>query len=163
MDNKKKTLLIGEALNVNIKDNIEGHSLSEVMSMAGALPFINPNAEWGNIPFPIDATRRGEGRRLDRGIHIASGDIPIRNEYPKINRNDKCPCGSSKKFKHCCEDKYVLYEGDGSRSPRYWSKVVGFADLAIATIFTEKDTHLYALPIKDRKNEKFVPLWFAKK
>ena len=23
-------------------------------------------------------------------------------EYPKVNRNDKCPCGSNKKYKNCC-------------------------------------------------------------
>ena len=23
-------------------------------------------------------------------------------EYPKVNRNDKCPCGSGKKYKNCC-------------------------------------------------------------
>ena len=38
----------------------------------------------------------------------ASGDTrtrqpmaPIRNEGPKIGRNDPCPCGSGKKFKNC--------------------------------------------------------------
>jgi uncharacterized protein len=25
-----------------------------------------------------------------------------RREYPKIGRNDPCPCGSGKKYKHCC-------------------------------------------------------------
>jgi tetratricopeptide (TPR) repeat protein len=24
---------------------------------------------------------------------------------PKIGRNDPCPCGSGKKYKHCCQDK----------------------------------------------------------
>ena len=27
---------------------------------------------------------------------------PIRNESPKIGRNDPCPCGSGKKYKQCC-------------------------------------------------------------
>ena len=27
---------------------------------------------------------------------------PIRNDEPKIGRNDPCPCGSGKKFKQCC-------------------------------------------------------------
>lgn len=26
---------------------------------------------------------------------------PIVNQYPKIGRNDPCPCGSGHKFKHC--------------------------------------------------------------
>ena len=32
-------------------------------------------------------------------------------EYPKISRNDLCPCGSGKKYKNCCLDsgKYEKY------------------------------------------------------
>ena len=26
----------------------------------------------------------------------------VRNEGPKIGRNDPCPCGSGKKYKKCC-------------------------------------------------------------
>ncbi len=26
----------------------------------------------------------------------------VRNETPKVGRNDPCPCGSGKKYKHCC-------------------------------------------------------------
>ncbi|MGC4007286.1 MAG: SEC-C metal-binding domain-containing protein [Pirellulales bacterium] len=25
----------------------------------------------------------------------------MRNNAPKVGRNDPCPCGSGKKFKHC--------------------------------------------------------------
>lgn len=28
--------------------------------------------------------------------------INLRRVYPKIGRNEQCPCGSGKKFKHCC-------------------------------------------------------------
>lgn len=27
---------------------------------------------------------------------------PVRRETPKVGRNDPCPCGSGKKYKHCC-------------------------------------------------------------
>jgi len=27
---------------------------------------------------------------------------PIRNRQTRVGRNDPCPCGSGKKFKHCC-------------------------------------------------------------
>jgi preprotein translocase subunit SecA len=27
--------------------------------------------------------------------------ITIRRETPKVGRNDPCPCGSGKKYKHC--------------------------------------------------------------
>lgn len=33
------------------------------------------------------------------------GSITIRNEQPKVGRNDPCPCGSGRKFKKCCGQK----------------------------------------------------------
>lgn len=26
---------------------------------------------------------------------------PMRRAYPKVGRNEPCPCGSGKKYKHC--------------------------------------------------------------
>lgn len=26
----------------------------------------------------------------------------VRRDHPKVGRNDLCPCGSGKKYKHCC-------------------------------------------------------------
>jgi len=28
--------------------------------------------------------------------------LPIERAFPKVGRNKKCPCGSDRKFKHCC-------------------------------------------------------------
>jgi uncharacterized protein len=34
---------------------------------------------------------------------LSTGDnIPYRRIAPKVGRNELCPCGSGKKFKHCC-------------------------------------------------------------
>lgn len=33
---------------------------------------------------------------------------PLVRKYPKYQRNDPCPCGSGKKFKHCCEKAYQV-------------------------------------------------------
>lgn len=30
--------------------------------------------------------------------------LPLRQDAPKVGRNDPCPCGSGKKFKRCCGD-----------------------------------------------------------
>jgi SEC-C motif-containing protein len=30
------------------------------------------------------------------------GPAPVRSSQAKVGRNDPCPCGSGKKFKHCC-------------------------------------------------------------
>ena len=41
---------------------------------------------------------------VDNGQKIANPDVDrtIRNEEPKVGRNDPCPCGSGKKYKNCC-------------------------------------------------------------
>jgi hypothetical protein len=41
--------------------------------------------------------------RLDD--HYARPTLPIRNDQPKVGRNDPCPCGSGKKYKKCCLGK----------------------------------------------------------
>ncbi|MFP6983812.1 UPF0149 family protein, partial [Xanthomonas hortorum pv. gardneri] len=28
--------------------------------------------------------------------------VPLRRQGPKVGRNDQCPCGSGRKYKHCC-------------------------------------------------------------
>ena len=40
---------------------------------------------------------------VDGGSKIGTDvDRTIRNEGPKVGRNDPCPCGSGKKYKNCC-------------------------------------------------------------
>jgi SEC-C motif domain protein len=33
---------------------------------------------------------------------LREGPPPVRSTAPKVGRNDPCPCGSGKKYKHCC-------------------------------------------------------------
>ena len=33
---------------------------------------------------------------------LREGPAPVRLAQPKPGRNDPCPCGSGKKYKHCC-------------------------------------------------------------
>jgi SEC-C motif-containing protein len=33
---------------------------------------------------------------------VREGPAPIKATHPKPGRNDPCPCGSGKKYKHCC-------------------------------------------------------------
>lgn len=40
---------------------------------------------------------------VDGGSKIGTDiDRTVRNEGPKVGRNDSCPCGSGKKYKNCC-------------------------------------------------------------
>jgi len=49
---------------------------------------------------------RSRFRRQDGRWYFVSGakvgNATVRNEGPKVGRNDPCPCGSGKKFKKCC-------------------------------------------------------------
>ena len=33
---------------------------------------------------------------------VRLGPAPVKSAGPKVGRNDPCPCGSGKKYKHCC-------------------------------------------------------------
>ena len=37
----------------------------------------------------------------DADAEVAPGQQPIERQYAKVGRNDLCPCGSGKKYKHC--------------------------------------------------------------
>ena len=41
---------------------------------------------------------------VDNGERMKESDVDktVRNEGPKVGRNDPCPCGSGKKYKNCC-------------------------------------------------------------
>ena len=36
-------------------------------------------------------------------------NAPVRRASPKVGRNDPCPCGSGRKFKHCCGGPQTLH------------------------------------------------------
>ena len=44
--------------------------------------------------------RHLEPVRRQRSTMPAS--LPVRRRAPKVGRNDPCPCGSGRKYKHCC-------------------------------------------------------------
>ena len=43
----------------------------------------------------------------------------------KVGRNDRCPCGSGKKYKNCCADKAA-----SKMSPASWAAVVAIVAAA---------------------------------
>ncbi len=50
------------------------------------------------------------GQQQQSAIDNMQGDRkaePIRNNSPRVGRNDPCPCGSGKKYKNCCMRKGV--------------------------------------------------------
>jgi tetratricopeptide (TPR) repeat protein len=45
-----------------------------------------------------------------------SGQVAAENLTTKVGRNDPCPCGSGRKYKHCCQDKPPATFSDGASS-----------------------------------------------
>lgn len=55
----------------------------------------------------LDQTHHETGnfRRQDGSWVYVDGKVhnkPVVRSQPKVGRNDPCPCGSGKKYKHCC-------------------------------------------------------------
>ena len=46
------------------------------------------------------AARTALGRRA-AAVQNATGAVPAQRSMPKVGRNEPCPCGSGKKYKHC--------------------------------------------------------------
>ena len=73
-----------------------------------------PDDDEGTVEFVAHYSARGKHfshherslfRRIDGAWRFVDGRIvheTYRRETPKIGRNDPCPCGSGKKYKHCC-------------------------------------------------------------
>ncbi|MGH8182860.1 MAG: SEC-C metal-binding domain-containing protein, partial [Rhodanobacteraceae bacterium] len=57
---------------------------------AGALPGAQPQR-----------VRASESAMADAGATAVATASPVVRSGPKIGRNDPCPCGSGKKYKHC--------------------------------------------------------------
>ncbi|MBK1734347.1 preprotein translocase subunit SecA [Halorhodospira abdelmalekii] len=47
-------------------------------------------------------TQPGSGRSAAGDERSARGGDPVTRQGPKVGRNQPCPCGSGKKYKHCC-------------------------------------------------------------
>jgi preprotein translocase subunit SecA len=54
-------------------------------------------------PQPVGAPRSEARAGAEAGLEAALGAkaTPVRRDIPKVGRNEPCPCGSGKKYKHC--------------------------------------------------------------
>lgn len=53
-----------------------------------------------------------KNERMVIGMKRGKNAVTLKRAYPKVGRNDACPCGSGKKYKNChmreVERKYVV-------------------------------------------------------
>jgi preprotein translocase subunit SecA len=64
---------------------------------AEAQPLLAAATAAPDAPPPPDAVAGG-APSAGPGVELAA---PFVRELPKVGRNEPCPCGSGKKFKHC--------------------------------------------------------------
>jgi len=71
------------------------------ISASGNVLRLKRKVDFGEEGLPVE-----ELGNLHDALQAGSPDSPLPNEKKcKIGRNEPCPCGSGKKFKHCCGNK----------------------------------------------------------
>ncbi len=91
-------------------ENAEWHGLEIIKIEDGG-----PEDNEGDVEFRASYTHKGERETHHELAHFSKEEDawyyvegePVKpatfvREGPKIGRNDPCPCGSGKKYKHCC-------------------------------------------------------------
>ena len=76
---------------------------------AGAKPdtaFVDFSAYYQDDGTEQVVHEKSEFRRIDGAWFysrsVRNGPAPVKSAQAKVGRNDPCPCGSGKKYKHCC-------------------------------------------------------------
>ena len=90
---------IDEALQ-ETKDHLEekyGAPLAE--AKARQLNFQHEDA--GGYGADEEAAQAQAAAAAAQGGYVQSAPQTVHREGPKVGRNDPCPCGSGKKYKHC--------------------------------------------------------------
>lgn len=101
---------------VLLDDEDHGGALVPILALAHEH---HPDPEMRSYKEPISAEKREQliaGAaagvmeiyhyfEAERLLHASgrAAATTFRRDAPKVGRNDRCPCGSGKKFKHCCE------------------------------------------------------------
>lgn len=108
--NTQKVAIIGGEVNSRIAELIAEHPDVEVVNLEdfdeslirpSTYPFLN------HIDMPLTANDYEDFKYSHLTTKQRNAVIkPVRNSEtsPKISRNEPCPCGSGKKYKHCCAD-----------------------------------------------------------
>ncbi|MEY4082750.1 MAG: preprotein translocase subunit SecA [Pseudomonadota bacterium] len=109
---KREAFNLFEALLERVRDEVIGVLMSvEVASeeeMARAAEEAQAKAAAGprdlaftHADFQEQDLGAEEGQPAQEDASVAASGQPVRREFPKVGRNDPCPCGSGKKFKAC--------------------------------------------------------------
>jgi len=50
----------------------------------------------------VKITHEGTENQTTNSSKQSTQNVTVKNDEPKVGRNDPCPCGSGKKYKQCC-------------------------------------------------------------
>ena len=78
----------------NFLRNVPQQTIHQSTSAFGGARRRRPARSGGQSPAPPATWSARPPRRSEKARPVRSG--------PKVGRNDPCPCGSGKKYKHCC-------------------------------------------------------------
>jgi len=67
---------------------------------------------WANEDAQAQARENRDEERFEEEKLLPPA-VPYTRDAPRIGRNDPCPCGSGRKYKHCCLNKLAPAEPDG--------------------------------------------------
>jgi hypothetical protein len=98
------------------------------------------------------AAAQPPGRPFPGGLEMGSPALPVRREA-KIRRNDPCPCGSGKKYKHCCMGKAQAVSNLPSAEPQPQTTESPQPHLALANdpVLRSQIEHLVAAIVLGRQ------------
>lgn len=108
-------------------------------------------------------------RKQELNTDIKTSSSANNSSY-KVSRNDRCPCGSGKKFKKCCLNKkeeadvYQLKISIKGAKPPIWRRILLKSDITfeelhniIQAIFNWEDYHMYQFDrYKSYTNKEFM-------
>ncbi len=109
---KQEAFTMFEEMMTNVKGEIASNlfrsttSLTAFERFLASLPqrFVHEQLPGMGGPGPSPAPGPAEAAAASEAVNeaIAQATQPVRRAGPKVGRNDPCPCGSGKKYKHCC-------------------------------------------------------------
>jgi uncharacterized protein len=96
---------------VGLDANAWSTSDAEIEELLRPIRLWGTEEGWRKIDAMSDADQEREQNAIPQSVRAlhkywldrrAPEFVPIRRASPKVGRNDPCPCGSGKKYKHCC-------------------------------------------------------------
>lgn len=106
MEEKKRIVVMG-ARRVGKAATLKLLEEAEKAKASGVLP-----VDFDNKGFEQFLEQLKKNERLAMGIKTAKNAKTLKCAYPKTGKNEPCPCGSGKKYKHChmreVERKYAV-------------------------------------------------------